>query len=345
MTTMLKVDNVSIAYGKNQVVHKTGFTLAEGEIGCLLGPSGCGKTTLLRAIAGFEPVTHGSIHIADMLLSDKDQLTPPEQRQIGMVFQDFTLFPHLTVAANIAFGLSGNSKENQQRVDELLELIRLPDYGDRYPHELSGGQQQRVALARAIAPKPRLLLLDEPFSSLDTQHRRELAYEVANILRQEKITSLLVTHDQQEAFTVADNIGVMESGAIMQWGSADSIHAAPVNKAVATFISRGEWLSGSVTADGKADTLFGLVELGSTELKQGTKVDCLVRSHDLVVADASPHQAKVVGRSYGGNFARYQITLDDKTFTLTAPGDSHYKSGSIIGIRYQPKNLVYFIQE
>lgn len=344
MTTMLKVDNVSIAYGKTEVVHQSSFTLTEGEIGCLLGSSGCGKTTLLRAIAGFEPVTHGTIHIADKLLSDPKLLTPPEQRQIGMVFQDFTLFPHLNVAANVAFGLNGNSKDNQERVNELLELVRLPDYGERYPHELSGGQQQRIALARAIAPRPRLLLLDEPFSSLDTHHRRKLAFEVANILRQEKITSLLVTHDQREAFTVADNIGVMDSGNIMQWDSANNIHTAPVNKTVASFITRGRWLSGTVTADGKADTIFGLVDLNQSTLAEGTKVDCLVRSRDLVVDANSPHQATVIGSSFAGNFTRYRIKAGNNTFMLTSSGETHYENGIDIGIRYHPQNLVYFTQ-
>ncbi len=344
MTTMLKVDNVSIAYGKNEVVHGTGFTLAEGEIGCLLGPSGCGKTTLLRAIAGFEPVTEGSIHIANTMLSDKDKLTPPEQRQIGMVFQDFTLFPHVNVAANIAFGLNGNKNENQKRVDELLELIRLPEYGDRYPHELSGGQQQRIALARAIAPKPRLLLLDEPFSSLDTHHRRKLSSLVAKILRQEKITSLLVTHDQREAFTVADNIGVMDSGAIMQWDSANNIYTSPANKTVASFITRGDWLDGTVTADGQADTIFGLVDLGQHSLVAGTKIECLVRSHDLVVTEDSLHQATVMGRSFAGNFTRYRIKAGDNQFMITAQGDAQFEIGASISVSYQPRSSVFFIK-
>lgn len=344
MNSLLKVDNVSIAYGNNEVVHQSSFTLAEGEIGCLLGPSGCGKTSLLRAIAGFEPVTHGSIHIADTLLSDQKLLTPPEQRQIGMVFQDFTLFPHLNVAANIAFGLTGNSRDNQERVDELLQLVRLPEYGRRYPHELSGGQQQRIALARAIAPKPRLLLLDEPFSSLDTHHRRKLAYEVANILRLEKITSLLVTHDQREAFTVADNIGVMDSGSIMQWDNANTIHASPANKTVASFITRGHWLDGTVTADGQADTIFGLIDLGQHSLTAGTNIECLVRSHDLVVDENSRYQATVMGRSFAGDFTRYRIKAGDKPFMLTAMGDVDYQKGTSIKVHYRPQNLVYFTQ-
>ena len=344
MTSLLKVDNVSIAYGKTEVVHQSSFTLAEGETGCLLGPSGCGKTTLLRAIAGFEPVTQGSIHIAETLLSDQKILTPPEQRQISMVFQDFTLFPHLNVASNIAFGLTGNAKVNQERVDELLELVRLPDYADRYPHELSGGQQQRIALARAIAPRPRLLLLDEPFSSLDTHHRRTLAYDVANILRQEKITSLLVTHDQREAFTVADTIGVMDSGNILQWDSAKTIYTSPVNKTVASFITRGGWLAGTVTADGKADTVLGLVDLNQSSLVEGTVVECLVRSEDLILDDDSPYQATVTGSTFTGNFTRYHITLADQTFTLKSADAIRHENGTSIKVRFQPQNLVYFTQ-
>ena len=342
MNAMLKVKNVSLGYGKVEVVHQVSFTLAEGEIGCLLGSSGCGKTTLLRAIAGFEPVTAGSIHIADSLLSDQHQQTPPELRQIGMVFQDFTLFPHLTVAANIAFGLSDSSKNNQLRVTELLDLIRLPEFGNRYPHELSGGQQQRVALARAIAPKPRLLLLDEPFSSLDTSSRRKLAREVANILRQEKITSLLVTHDQREAFTVADQIGVMDAGNILQWGTAKTLHLSPINKTVASFVSRGHWLSGTVNADCMADTIFGLIKLSGSNLLEGAKVDMLVRAHDLVIDQHSPYQATVVSSSFVNNFMRYKIQLAEQIFTLMTTTDTQYEIGSKIGLQYQPQNLVYF---
>ena len=202
-------------YHQQTVVNDLSLTLAAGEIACLLGPSGCGKTTTLRAIAGLEPVTSGSISILGKTVSGPHQQLPPNQRGLGMVFQEHALFPHLTVADNVAFGLRHQSRsQRQERVQACLQRVRLGGLDQRYPHELSGGQQQRVALARALAPQPALLLLDEPFASLDLDLRRSLAQELGDILRQEKVTTLLVTHDQEEAFALADRVGVMQQGQI-----------------------------------------------------------------------------------------------------------------------------------
>ena len=215
--SFLDIQNTSIAYGSNTVVHDISIQLEKGEIGCLLGPSGCGKTTLLRAIAGFEPITHGKISLNGNVVSQINKILPPEKRQIGMVFQDFALFPHLNVADNIRFGIRHLKRsEQKQRITELLSLIGLEKMRTRFPHELSGGQQQRIALARALAPKPHLLLLDEPFSSMDVELRGELAREVRKILKQEQITAILVSHDQNEAFAMADNIGVMHEGKLQK---------------------------------------------------------------------------------------------------------------------------------
>ena len=214
----LLVDKVNIAYGDHNIVHDVSLAVAVGEIGCLLGPSGCGKSTLLRAIAGFVPLKSGSISLAGKTLAKDDFCLAAETRNVGMVFQDVALFPHINIAANVAFGLHHWPKAEQvQRVKELLDLVGLSGYQERYPHALSGGQQQRVALARAIAPKPSLLLLDEPFSGLDAMLREELVPEVSSILRHEKIPGLLVTHDQTEAFTMADHVAVMNQGRIEQW--------------------------------------------------------------------------------------------------------------------------------
>ena len=213
---MLTIKGLSIAYGKNVVVKDVSLQLSKGEIGCFLGPSGCGKTTLLRAIAGFEPVKQGEILINDSVVSNRESHLAPEKRSIGMVFQDFALFPHLTIADNIGFGIRhlkrSRRAEQKNRIRELLALVGLEAIKHRYPHELSGGQQQRVALARALAPKPHLLLLDEPFSSMDIELRAELAEEVRQILKQQEITSILVSHDQNEAFAMADHIGVLRDG-------------------------------------------------------------------------------------------------------------------------------------
>ena len=195
--SVLTVNDVSVAYEKQTVVDAVSFSLGDAEIASLIGPSGCGKTTLLRAIAGFKPVIAGSIHSGEQALSSVSQTVPPEARRMGMVFQDFALFPHLTVGENVCFGIRRQSKQvKRQRLNELLEMIGLADYGHKFPHELSGGQQQRVALARAIAPRPKLLLLDEPFSSLDLELRTSLGIEIRAILKQEKIAAIMVTHDQ-----------------------------------------------------------------------------------------------------------------------------------------------------
>lgn len=241
MSEQLKLDHISLAYdtpeGMQTVVNELSLSLAQGQIGCLLGASGCGKTTILRAIAGFEPLRTGCICLGDTLLSSVDHQVEPEHRHVGMMFQDYALFPHLTVRRNIAFGLRRQEKgQRNRRVQELLELVGLENLAQRYPHELSGGQQQRVALARALAPEPRLLLLDEPFSNLDVDTRERLAFEVRDILKETGHTAILVTHNQAEAFAIADRIGIMQQGRIVQWDTPYGLHSQPASPFVASFI-------------------------------------------------------------------------------------------------------------
>ena len=220
----LILENVSLSYDGKQVLENISLQVEDGRIACLLGPSGCGKTTLLRSIAGFEPLQQGEIKAGDRVLSTPAQSVATELREIGMVFQDFALFPHLSIARNICFGIRRLSQADQRsRLEALLELVGLQGFGERYPHQLSGGQQQRVALARAMAPKPRLLLLDEPFSSMDVELRGVLAKEIREILKHEGITTVMVTHDQHEAFSMADQIGVLSGGQLLQWGSAQTL--------------------------------------------------------------------------------------------------------------------------
>jgi iron(III) transport system ATP-binding protein len=239
----LELQGISVVYpcpGESLcAVKQLDLQLEQGEVGCLLGASGCGKTTILRAIAGFEPLQSGMIRLAGRELSAGAQQIAPEQRGVGMMFQDYALFPHLTVEKNIGFGLRRQCKaERVARIDEMLELVGLQAERKRYPHELSGGQQQRVALARALAPSPSLLLLDEPFSNLDVDTRERLAFEVRDILKQAGLTAILVTHNQAEAFAIADCIGVMQQGQIVQWGTPLQLHEQPANDFVAEFIRR-----------------------------------------------------------------------------------------------------------
>ena len=222
MSSPLHLDAISLAYDTPRGLHTVvdGFSLAldAGDIACLFGPSGCGKTTVLRAIAGFEPVRAGTIRLGEVLLSSAQKHLPSEQRRVGMMFQEYALFPHLSAAKNVAFGLRRLGRaEQQSRVVEMLALVGLANAGERYPHELSGGQQQRIALARALAPSPALLLLDEPFSNLDGGTRERLTVEVRDILKQAGQTAILVTHNEAEAHAMADRIGVIHGGRITHW--------------------------------------------------------------------------------------------------------------------------------
>ncbi|PCJ39511.1 MAG: hypothetical protein COA71_13725 [SAR86 cluster bacterium] len=237
MSNLLNVKQISCRYDDKVIIPELSFSVKQGQIVSLLGPSGCGKTTALRAIAGFEPVYSGEIELAGRVLSTPSDTLVPEKRKVGMVFQDYALFPHLNVNDNIAFGIQDTDKtERANKVAELLDMIKLQDYANYYPHQLSGGQQQRVALARALAPSPVILLLDEPFSNLDTELRRSLSLEVRDILKQNDITAILVTHDQTEAFAVADEIGILNEGVLQQWGEPQTLHQQPANDFVAKFM-------------------------------------------------------------------------------------------------------------
>jgi iron(III) transport system ATP-binding protein len=308
---MLEVKNVSLGYGANIVVQNVNMRLAQGEIGCLLGPSGCGKTTLLRAIAGFEPVRAGQIDLQGHTVAQPADSVPPQRRDIGMVFQDHALFPHLNVAGNIGFGLHGMSKaQRAERVQEMLDLVGLQGMGQRWPHELSGGQQQRVALARALAPQPSLLLMDEPFSSLDTSMRESIAREVRAILKQAKATALMVTHDQNEAFAMADNVGVMARGHLLQWGTAVQVYCQPATPDVAQFVGEGTLLQAQATAGGQWQTALGLLPAGHPHYRTEQGVQVLLRPEHVCLSETGV-SARVVERTFRGSHFVFALELPD----------------------------------
>lgn len=341
----LKLDHIHVSIEQNHIVRGVSLLLESGEIGCLLGPSGCGKTTLLRAIAGFQSLQGGTIEIADQTVSSTTQQTAPEQRGIGMVFQDFALFPHLTVAENISFGMrKNNSAERQQRVAELLERIGLPGYQSRYPHELSGGQQQRIALARALAPRPRLLLLDEPFSSLDAELREKLAIEVRQLLKQENITALLVTHDQQEAFAMADKAGVMYQGELLQWESPYQLYHQPRHQLVADFVGHGVLLQGTVNQSGYLASPLGMLSHPAlAEIESGTMVNFLVRPDDIVPDPTSRLRGTIKSRGFRGAHNLYTVELPSGVEILTlSPSHDKIEVGSSMGLRPEFDHLVVF---
>jgi iron(III) transport system ATP-binding protein len=333
------------AYGANRVVRGLDFALAEGQIGCLLGPSGCGKTTVLRCIAGFEPITAGNIALSGRVVSAPGRLTPPEERRIGMVFQDYALFPHLTVAGNVGFGFGRRpSAEARTRVDTMLTLVGLSGVGSAYPHELSGGQQQRVALARALAPEPDLLLLDEPFSNLDIDLRERLSLEVRDIIKRAGTTTILVTHDQHEAFALADEIGIMHEGRIEQWDSAYNLYHQPATRFVADFVGQGVFLRGVVVGVNLLATELGELDTAlPRSMTAGGAVDLLLRPDDIVHDDASPWRAEVAAKAFRGADFLYTLTLASGTQVLSlVPSHHNHAIGERIGIRFAIDHVVAF---
>ena len=347
MNKLLEVVNAEIGYGGEPVVRQVSFALEAGRIGCLLGPSGCGKTTLLRAIAGFEMLQGGEIRFRGQVVSHPGWSLPPEQRRVGMVFQDFALFPHLTVGDNIGFGLRHLSeRERRARVQSLLKLVGLPEYENGYPHQLSGGQQQRIALARAMAPRPELLLMDEPFSSMDAELREQLAREVRDIIKDEEITALLVTHDQHEAFAMADEIGVLNAGQLMQWDSGYNLYHRPGNRFVADFIGQGVILPGEVLNEGQVQTELGAIN-GQIPpgCKAGCKLELLLRPDDIQHDDQSALRAKVVAKAFRGAEFLYTLELASGTRVLCfAPSHHDHALGEQLGIRVEVDHLVMFPQ-
>ncbi|WP_432720840.1 ABC transporter ATP-binding protein [Jeongeupia wiesaeckerbachi] len=349
MKPMLNVNAVSVRYPERAVIESLSFSLAPGQIGCLLGHSGCGKTTMLRAIAGFEVLDGGEIRIDGDVVAAAGQGLPPEARRIGMVFQDYALFPHLSVAGNVGFGLRHlPASACAERIDELLALVGLRRERERYPHELSGGQQQRVALARALAPKPRLMLLDEPFSNLDAELRERLGHEVRDILKAAGTTAILVTHDQHEAFAVADVVGVMVDGRIRQWASPYALYHQPVDRYVANFIGEGVLLPGVVNGQMQIEFELGVFE-GAVPTHceaDGCRVDVLVRPDDVQHDDASPFKATVLARAFRGAEFLYTLALPSGQKILSlVPSHHNHSVGEAIGIRLELEHAIAFVRE
>ena len=345
MTSQLQVDRLDAGYDDLQVLNQISFSLKPGEIGCMLGPSGCGKTTVLRSIAGFETAWSGRILIDEVEVSTPGFSLPPERRNIGMVFQDFALFPHLKVEDNVRFGLHRLERREQQvRVQEMLAIVGMLAYAQAYPHQLSGGQQQRVALARALAPRPSILLLDEPFSNMDVELREQLAREVRNILKQENNTAVLVTHDQNEAFAMADQICVMNEGSIMQQGSGYDLYHRPANRFVADFIGQGVIISATVESPTSVKTELGLIRGDSAiDAVPGSLVDVLIRPDDIVHDDDSPESAIVVEKAFRGADFLYFLRMDSGVEVLClAPSHHDHKINERIGIRLNVDHLVTF---
>lgn len=351
---LLSIKALEIDYptrdGRSRVsaVKNLDLELYQGEIGCLLGSSGCGKSSVLRAICGFELVKSGQIDLRNKLVSSPHIHIPTNLRRVGMVFQDFALFPHLTVLENIAFGLQDvPSAKRIALAKQWLERVSLSDKADAYPHELSGGQQQRVALARAMAPEPDLILLDEPFSSLDVDLRERLASEMRDILKANNITTLLVTHDQLEAFAIADKIGVMKDGRVTQWDAPYELYHRPSNRYVADFIGRGIFIKGLIKPNNKVAIELGELDLETNLNDQiGDQVDVLLREDDVQHDDDSPILAEVVSKTFKGADFLYTLKLDSGvTVFALVPSHHNHAIKEKIGVRLAADHVVTFKSE
>jgi len=349
----LEVQQLSVTYvgQATAAVREVSFGLRAGDIGVLIGPSGCGKTTLLRAVAGLEQASSGEIRLGGQVVSKAGQSLPPESRQVGMVFQDYALFPHLNIGRNVAFGIDHLPRtERQARVAEVLELVGLKGQESRFPHELSGGQQQRVALARALAPKPRLLLLDEPFSNLDVDLRERLAHEVRGILKAANTTALFVTHDQLEAFAVGDTIGVMNQGELHQWDSAYTLYHRPASRFVAEFIGHGVFtpavirdVAGQVVVQTPLGNLTDMSECPLPCAYSGGACDVLLRADDIVHDDDASVKAQIMRKAFRGAEFLYTLRLaSGETVMALVPSHHDHSLGEWIGIRAQVDHVVTF---
>ncbi len=360
----LEVSQLQVQYPNrpSPAVAGVSFGLRAGDIGVLIGPSGCGKTTLLRAVAGLERATAGEIRLAKSVVSSVNTYVPAESRRIGMVFQDYALFPHLDVAKNVAFGIAHLPKaERIARVAEVLDLVGLPDTQHRYPHELSGGQQQRIALARALAPQPQLLLLDEPFSNLDVDLRERLAHELRVILKNANATALFVTHDQLEAFAIGDVIGVMHEGLLHQWDDAYTLYHRPATRFVADFIGHGVFMPATIcdrcTPDSPENsptsshvlvhTAIGdLIDLDECPLPSAYpngECDVLLRADDIVHDDDAPVKAQIIRKAFRGSEFLYTLRLKTgETVLAHVPSHHDHSLGEWIGIRAEVDHVVTF---
>jgi iron(III) transport system ATP-binding protein len=346
----LRVRGLSKGYGAVPVIREVSFGMRQGEILALLGPSGSGKTTILRLIAGFEVPDEGEIFIDSRCVAGSGVCLPPERRSVGMVFQDYALFPHLTVAGNIAYGLRGLEPHRRRRVVEaMLDLAGMQAHRGRYPHELSGGEQQRTALARALAPCPSVLLMDEPFSNLDADLRSRIRTEVLSILRRARTTTVLVTHDREEAFCLGDRAGVLHGGRLVQVGAPEVVYHEPASPVVARLTGEADFLPGTLRGDRVLTELGPLAPVekrsctGSLPASRNGEVLVLMRPDDVDITPDPGGRGVVAGREFRGSENLYRIRLPSGLEVRSSqPSTVVYAPGQRVRLKAAPRHLVSF---
>ncbi|MGR5278083.1 ABC transporter ATP-binding protein [Vibrio rotiferianus] len=342
MSCALSIKNLTCQYDDQTVLESLSLEVEQGQIVCLLGASGCGKTTLLKAIAGLLPLSSGQMSLNCLTIDDGENWLPPEQRNIGMIFQDYALFPHLTVAENIAFGLKNETAQQKLlKVEEMLGLVHLKGYGDRYPHQLSGGQQQRVAIARSLAYKPDLLLLDEPFSNIDTQVRHELIREIRKIFKEQGVTAIFVTHSREEAFAFADKMAVMNHGVIEQYGTASELYYQPSSKFVADFLGGGSYLAAKRISESEFETHLGVVEANAQqEIQVYAECALLLRPQHVQIAADEESAVKVLEQHFMGDHCRYVIDVNGDR--LLATSTQALNVGDSVTVKVETQGVLAF---
>ncbi len=342
MSCALSIKDLTCKYESQTILEALSLEVEHGEIVCLLGASGCGKTTLLKAIAGLLPLSSGVMSLNCQTIDDGDNWLPPEQRNIGMIFQDYALFPHLTVNQNVGFGLKELSEQQKkEKIQEMLELVHLDEYGDRYPHQLSGGQQQRVAIARSLAYKPDLLLLDEPFSNIDTQVRHELISQIRKIFKKQGVTAIFVTHSREEAFAFADKMAVMNHGVIEQYGSASELYFHPSSKFVADFLGGGSYLKAQRISDNEFETSLGLIEAkAQTDIEVGADCALLLRPQHIVASHDVDSNLSVLEQQFMGDHCRYVIEANGQKLLSTS--SEALEVGMPVTVKVDTKGVLAF---
>ena len=340
----LEIENISLNLDNDRILDSLSLTVKEEEIISIIGPSASGKSSLLRVIAGFENISSGKMKLNGQTVDDTSTIIEPQERNIGIIFQDLALFPHLNCAENITFGISElSSKEKIKRLDRLEKVLGIIEISKKYPHEISGGQQQRVAIARALAPQPEILLLDEPFSALDENLKEKLLADLKILLKEEKITTIVITHNIKEAFQISDKIAFLSNKKIIQFDSAYNIYHKPLTREIANFCGIGSFINGEIIDKNHVETSLGKHFGDTTSYKIGSSIDILIRPDDIIHDDDSTKSARVIEKNFHGSDFLYKLKLNsgENIFCYT-PSHHDHALNEVIGIKSEMDHLILF---